>query len=140
MIEKALQTVRTTPQTKGEIRVRRLAARPRITGPQPEQRGTAGGHVRHPKDGVRYRYTEYFDYDPLNQVQKILMDFEHPTQKAKSFVTPLTQRQFFPEELRALLHYNGFKVATHNGDFAGGALTSESESQIIVARRVKCSL
>ena len=40
---------------------------------------TAGGEVPHPRDGVRYRYREYFSYEPLYaQIETIVMDFEHP--------------------------------------------------------------
>jgi hypothetical protein len=47
---------------------------------------------------------------------------------------PLSQRQWFPCELEALLHYNGFRVEHMWGDFDRSTLASESESQIIVAK------
>ena len=93
-----------------------------------------GGEVPHPRDGVRYRYSEYFSYDPVTQIETVVMDFEHPSEKAKSFCTPLTQRQFFPAEVEALLHYNGFIVESHTGDFDGKPITIATESQVIVAR------
>ncbi|MGB8331910.1 MAG: methyltransferase [Polyangiales bacterium] len=93
-----------------------------------------GGVVRHPRDGVRYRYSEYFSYDPVTQIETVIMDFEHPDRKGESFCTPLTQRQFFPAELEALLHYNGFIVESHTGDFDGKPITPSTESQIIIAR------
>ena len=93
-----------------------------------------GGQVPHPRDGETYRYSEYFQYDPASQIETTIMDFEHPTSKKKSFCTPLTQRQFFPAELEALLHYNGFTVESHTGDFTGERITAATESQVIVAR------
>jgi SAM-dependent methyltransferase len=93
-----------------------------------------GGEVPHPRDGIRYRYSEYFSYDPVAQIETIMMDFEHPDDKEQSFCTPLTQRQFFPQELEALLHYNGFKVESHTGDFDGKPITAATESQVVVAR------
>lgn len=93
-----------------------------------------GGEVPHPRDGVRYRYSEYFSYDPAAQIETIVMDFEHPAEKDRSFCTPLTQRQFFPAELEALLHYNGFEVQLHAGDFDGGPITTDTESQVLIAR------
>jgi SAM-dependent methyltransferase len=93
-----------------------------------------GGEVPHPRDGVRYRYSEYFGYDPMGQIETIVMDFEHPEKDAQSFCTPLTQRQFFPAELEALLHYNGFDVESHTGDFDGKPLTAATESQVVIAR------
>ncbi len=102
---------------------------------RPPNRRYRGGHVRHPKDGVRYRYSEYFTYDPLTQVQTVMLDFEHPEDASRSFCTPLTQRQFFPAEIEALLAYNGFTVERHEGDFDGDPLTAQSESQVILARK-----
>jgi hypothetical protein len=46
----------------------------------------------------------------------------------------LTHRQFFPLELAALLHYNGFTVEAHEGGFDGGALVPESEEQVLRCR------
>ena len=93
-----------------------------------------GGQVSHPRDGVKYRYSEYFSYDPMTQIETTILDFEHPTKRSASFCTPLTQRQFFPAELEALLHYNGFDIVSHSGDFVEEAITSATESQVIVAK------
>jgi len=93
-----------------------------------------GGEIPHPRDGIRYRYSEYFSYDPVTQIETVVMDFEHPSRKDQSFCTPLTQRQFFPAEIEALLHYNGFVVESHTGDFEGEPITASTESQVIVAR------
>jgi len=93
-----------------------------------------GGEVPHPRDGVRYRYSEYFSYDPVTQIETIVMDFEHPEKKEQSFCTPLTQRQFFPAELEALLHYNGFELESYTGDFDGKPITDATESQVLIAR------
>jgi len=90
--------------------------------------------VTHPRDGIRYRYSEYFSYDPMSQVETVMMDFEHPDDEALSFCTPLTQRQLFPAELESLLHYNGFDLVSHTGDFEGEPITNTTESQVVVAR------
>lgn len=42
--------------------------------------------------------------------------------------------QFFPLELEALIHYNGFEVLHTQGDFDGGPLDEEAESQIYLCR------
>jgi hypothetical protein len=95
--------------------------------------------VPHPRSGVRYRYSEHFSYEPLTQIETIVMDFEHPVKKDQSFCTPLTQRQFFPAELEALLHYNGFTVESHTGDFDGKPITAATESQMLIARARRSS-
>jgi SAM-dependent methyltransferase len=132
-IERGLATVRHHLEPRGRFAFDVLLPDPADLARSPWKR-YRGGEVPHPRDGVRYRYSEYFGYDPLTQVQTVMMDFEHPTRKEMSFCTPLTQRQFFPAELEALLHYNGFIVESHDGDFEGKPITSAAESQVIIAR------
>jgi len=103
-------------------------------------RAYRGGTVPHPRDGARYRYSEYFSYDPATQIETVVMDFEHPERADRSFCTPLTQRQFFPAELEALLHYNGFAVESHTGDFDGEPISTSTESQVIIARALRPTL
>ena len=72
---------------------------------------------RYPTTGEVVRYAERFDYDPLRQVLRVDMEFEPPTGRADAWCTPLSHRQFFPQELDALLHYNGMRVVALHGDF-----------------------
>jgi SAM-dependent methyltransferase len=87
-----------------------------------------------PSDGHRYAYAEQFAYDPSSQVQTVSMHFQRLDKPDVLRMTPLVLRFFFPQELLALLHYNGFEVLRHEGDFAGDPLAADSESQVIVAR------
>jgi SAM-dependent methyltransferase len=80
----------------------------------------------------RVRYRERFDYDALRQVLFVSMEFE-PESGAEPFMTPLAHRQFHPQELEALLHYNGFAIESQLGDFDGKA-THESRTLVIVAK------
>ncbi|MFO0615069.1 MAG: class I SAM-dependent methyltransferase [Polyangiaceae bacterium] len=77
------------------------------------------------------RYSERFDYEPLRQVLFVSMRFE--PQSGAPFMTPLAHRQFFPQELEALLHYNGFEVLSIQGDFDGPA-TNESRTLVYTTR------
>jgi SAM-dependent methyltransferase len=86
-------------------------------------------------DGRRYDYFEAFDYDAVRQVQLVSMVFQSLDELGDLRSLPLSQRQFFPEELAMLLHYNGFALVRRYGDFTGGPLTADSESQIVVARK-----
>ncbi len=79
------------------------------------------------------RYQERFDYEPLRQVLFVSMEFA-PEGTTPAFVTPLAHRQFFPQELEALLHYNGFAIDKLEGDFAGRA-TNESRTLVYTAKR-----
>jgi SAM-dependent methyltransferase len=94
-----------------------------------------GGQVTDPTTKRRYHYGENFQYDPVRQVQLITMAFQAKDDPTDLTVTPLAHRQFFPEELEALLHYNGLAIESRFGDFERGRLTGASESQIIIARK-----
>ena len=132
-IERGFATVRHHLVQDGRFAFDVLLPDPTSMARDPSRR-YRGGEVPHPRGGVKYRYSEYFSYDPMTQIETTMMDFEHPTRKSESFCTPLTQRQFFPAELEALLHYNGFAVESHAGDFVGEPITSATESQVVVAR------
>jgi SAM-dependent methyltransferase len=71
---------------------------------------------RHPSTGEVVRYGERFDYDPLGQILYVSMEFEPLRGREPAWTTPLAHRQFFPQELEALLHYNGFEIVELHGD------------------------
>ncbi len=132
-IERGFATVRHHLEPHGRFVFDVLLPDPASLGRDPSKR-YRGGRVPHPRDGARYLYSEYFSYDPMTQIQTVMMDFQHPDDDARSFCTPLTQRQFFPAELESLLHYNGFIVESHTGDFEDTPIAATTESQVIVAR------
>jgi SAM-dependent methyltransferase len=70
---------------------------------------------KHPSRGL-VRYAERFAYDPLGQVLWCNMEFV-PADGSDGWRVPLTHRQFFPQELAALLHYNGFEQQSWTADF-----------------------
>lgn len=93
-----------------------------------------GPRVVEPGTGHTYDYFEAFEYDAVRQVQLVSMVFQSASELANLRILPLSQRQFFPAELATLLHYNGFIIEQRWGDFSGSPLSSDSESQIVVAR------
>ncbi len=90
---------------------------------------------RHRTTGQVVRYGERFDYEPLAQVLSVDMEFEPREQPNERWNTPLTHRQFFPQELEALLHYNGLEVVDAHGDFAQRAPDRDSTTLILHCRR-----
>ena len=86
-----------------------------------------------PSDGQRYAYAERFSYDPQAQLQTVTMQFQRLDKPSEEHEIVLALRFYFPSELEALLHYNGFRVLSHRGDFAGAELDADSESQVVVA-------
>lgn len=79
------------------------------------------------------RYSERFDYDKLRQVLFVAMEFS-PVNGGEPWMTPLAHRQFYPQELEALLHYNGFEVDVFSGDFVGSPVSTSSSTLLIHAR------
>lgn len=53
-----------------------------------------------------------------------------PRQITETFMTPLAHRQFYPQEMEALLHYNGFEVRELYGDFERGPLVQASDVMV----------
>lgn len=53
-----------------------------------------------------------------------------PRQITETFMTPLAHRQFYPQEMEALLHYNGFEVRELYGDFERGPLVQTSDVMV----------
>jgi SAM-dependent methyltransferase len=84
--------------------------------------------------GPLVRYAERFDYDRLRQVLFVAMEFM-PVDGSDPWMTPLAHRQFHPQELLALLHYNGFAVTECHGDFLGGPFSRTSDTMIVHCRR-----
>ncbi len=130
-VEGALATVRAHLRPKGQFVFDVLMPDLRALVRDPE-RYYPSRPIKNPSDGQRYAYGELFHYDAVSQVQLVSMVFTGKTAPFK--VSPLTQRQFFPAELDALLHYNGFEVLERYGEFDRSPLESESDSIISVCR------
>jgi SAM-dependent methyltransferase len=71
----------------------------------------------HPSTGKRMRYSERFEYHPLRQLLVVWMEMM-PEDGGDPWVIPLSHRQFFPQEMAALLHYNGFRDVVMTEDFS----------------------
>ncbi|MFT3766744.1 MAG: class I SAM-dependent methyltransferase [Minicystis sp.] len=114
-----------------------------ISVPQPEElardpaRAYHAPRFRYPgkdgRPGPMIRYTERFDYDGLRQVLFVAMEFA-PTDGGDPWMTPLAHRQFYPQEIEALLHYNGFDLVERYGDFFRSPLASRSHHMVLHCR------
>jgi SAM-dependent methyltransferase len=88
---------------------------------------------RHPRTGKRMVYSTSVSYDAALQIAFMRIYYQ-PETGGRERVVRLVHRQFFPLELEALLHYNGFEISSHEGGFDGKPLLPESEEQVICAR------
>lgn len=83
-------------------------------------------------DNGKMSLTGKVNYDEATQINYITWNYESVlTGESKEFT--FTMRQFFPQELEALLHYNGFQIEEKFGDRSGEKFESSSPRQIIVA-------
>ena len=71
---------------------------------------------------------------PARQILFVTMEFEPEGRPKDAWVAPLAHRQFYPQELEALLHYNGFAIEDAWGDYQGGKLDRYSEIMALTAR------
>jgi SAM-dependent methyltransferase len=109
--------------------------------PQPDdlcrdpKKAFAAPELLHPETGERVTYAERFEYDPLRQMLLARLEFT-PQGNSAPFSVPLTQRQIFPREMEALLHYNGFGEILFTADFTDQACDHYVDS-IVVSCRLK---
>ena len=90
--------------------------------------------IRHPTTGELTRYAERFEYDRLRQLLLIKMEFSPEGTKTKPWTVPLTHRQYFPREMEALLHYNGFTEIFFTADFTDEPADQRVDSLIVNCR------
>ncbi len=86
-----------------------------------------------PKTGGTVTVTESVAYDPATQISHAAWLYEREGD-AEHATAHLPLRVIHPQELDALLHYNGLDIEAKCGDFTGGAFTSASVRQIVVCR------
>lgn len=97
----------------------------------------AGVRFKHPRHGCHFTYAEQTAFDMVSQLNQMRFLYERsdPAEVGPpSYSVQLSHRYFFPQELEALLHYNGFQVLGHYGDFELGELRGDVESQVVVCR------
>ena len=134
-IERALATVRRHLAPEGRFAFDVLNPDPDALRRDPD-RFYRCRPITHPKNGERYAYSEAFEYDHDAQIQTTLMRFESMESDDVFFVR-LTQRQFFPRELDALLHYNGLEVLERAGGFGGEPVDGLAESMVFLTRAAR---
>jgi SAM-dependent methyltransferase len=88
-------------------------------------------------DGGRLVVLEEQYYDPITQIQHYTrhLTFHRPdgSQQEKTQRTAL--RYVYPQEMEALLHYNGWRIRTCYGNWQQEPLTADSRSMIYVCQK-----
>ena len=100
------------------------------------------------KHGERFPFAEYHDpdiggtvvvtesyvYEPDTQIKRVTTHHAVPGRDAE-FEGALDMRMYFPQELDALLKYNGLRIHTKYGNHDGDPFTASSEKQLIVCAK-----
>ena len=88
-------------------------------------------------DGRQYVISEHPQYDPITQIQHYTFHEHWLTpeglQEKKKYRGAL--RYVFPQEIEALLFYNGFQIRSCYGSWQQEPLTATSRSMIYVCQR-----
>jgi 2-polyprenyl-3-methyl-5-hydroxy-6-metoxy-1,4-benzoquinol methylase len=100
--------------------------------------------VRHPEpqkyttlDGGQLVITEQQYYDPMTQIQHYTTHrtFLHPGDQREETIYHTDLRYVFPQEIEALLFYNGFHIRTCYGNWQQDPLTATSPEMIYVCQK-----
>ncbi len=100
--------------------------------------------LRHPEgkqltlpDGGQLVVTEEQHYEPMTQIQHYTCHrtFLHPDGQHEEKTLCTALRYVFPQELEALLYYNGFQIRTCYGNWQQSPLTATSPEMICVCQR-----
>ena len=88
-------------------------------------------------DGRRLVATEQQHYDPITQIQHYTFHNQwfHPDGQQVETTDHTALRYVFPQEMEALLFYNGFQIRACYGDWQQNPLTADSPSMIYVCRK-----
>jgi len=90
-------------------------------------------------DGRQLVVTEQQHYDPMTQIQHYTSDYQwfHPGDQraAQEKRLRVALRYVYPQEMEALLYYNGFRIETCYGSWRQEPLTADSPAMIYVCQR-----
>jgi 2-polyprenyl-3-methyl-5-hydroxy-6-metoxy-1,4-benzoquinol methylase len=88
-------------------------------------------------DGTQYVATEQQEYEPITQIQHYTFrdQWLNPEGQPEEKTTRTALRYVFPQEMEALLFYNGFQIRSCYGTWQQDPLTATSREMIYVCRR-----
>jgi SAM-dependent methyltransferase len=94
--------------------------------------------AEHP-DGYEIKVSGIDKYDPMRQVktETAYRRWTDVNGNAMVQVAPLSLRYVFPQEMEALLHYNGFEIAAQYGDVDLSPVTDESRQLVYICRKLE---
>jgi hypothetical protein len=91
------------------------------------------GQYVDPNTGSQVFVTAEVRYDAASQINHIRWFFREETSDRETALS-FEMRQFFPQEIDALLWYNGFLIEHKYGSHDEGEFSSDAPKQLIVCR------
>lgn len=108
----------------------------------PSPRNLLGLRVPEPQhyiasDGRQLTIIDQQVYDPLTQIQHYTSNYQwlHPDGHRTETIKRVALRYIYPQEMEALLHYNGLKIHTCYGDWQQNPLTADSPAMIYICQK-----
>ena len=85
-----------------------------------------------PAGGGKVLVNETYSYDKAAQISRLTWHYRSE-KTGRILKKSLNLRCFYPQELLALVQYNGFRVAARYGDFLRKPFTGDSMKQIVIS-------
>jgi SAM-dependent methyltransferase len=131
-VERCLHCVRRHLAPEGRLVLDLFMPSLRVLTRDPAQSFPVGRYDDPGGDGL-VTVTETNRYDAATQVNHITWHYQWEN-KSDIVHVPLDLRMFYPEEIDALLTYNGFFIDQRFGDYEENPFRSDSPKQLIVCR------
>jgi SAM-dependent methyltransferase len=129
-IESCLASARKHLAPKGKFVIDVFVPKMELLVDQPEAKFPFGEYDD-PDGGGKIVVTETYVYEPDTQIKRVTTWFSFPGNQ-DPVPKELDMRMYFPQELDALLEYNGFVIDQKYGDYLGAPFSHESTKQLIV--------
>ncbi len=131
--ESLLERVRAHLVPGGQFAFHIFNPSPKILARDPNERFPFMEPAFDPKSRRILTVEETTRYDSVTQTNGTRLYFSW-TDEPDFFETPLNLRVLYPQEVEAILHYNGFEIESTYGEFDYTPFSSASQGQIVVAR------
>jgi len=131
-VEECLSSVRRHLTEEGRLLIELFNSSVKMLARESGRRYSVGQY-EDPKAGSQVFVTEEIRYDAALQVNHIRWFFRNEGEN-KEKVLSLDMRQFFPQEMDALLWYNDFMIEHKYGNYNDEEFSSDAWKQLIICR------
>ena len=131
-IENCFSCVRRHLAGEGRFLIELFNSSVRLLAREPGRRSNVGQY-EDPRGGYQVFVTEEVRYDAASQINHIRWFFQEERRNEET-VLSFEMRQFFPQEIDALLGYNGFVIEHKYGSYNEDEFSSDAPKQLIVCR------